>query len=297
MAQIQIGKKSEWEQLNPTLPKGVIGIELDSRMFKIGDGKTKWRDLPYGAEGPRGLPGKDGRDGKTPIKGVDYFDGEPGRDGKTPVKGRDYFDGEPGRDGKTPIKGVDYFDGKDGNVILHGEPHPKESQGEDGDLYLQDRTGDLFAKERGTWRKIWNLTGRPGRDGKDGSRGERGERGMQGDQGPRGPNKVLTTTDTTITGLLKGDGTHVAAAVAGVDYALPGGTGAASGCDLLEDGDTVAHGLGAVPSRVVVSDAEGLVQFIAAPKALWTDTTFTVYIKTNTGYSGEEQYVSWEAYP
>ena len=53
--------------------------------------------------------GKDGQDGYTPQKGVDYFDGKDGRDGvdgKTPVKGIDYFDGE---DGKTPIKGTDYF--------------------------------------------------------------------------------------------------------------------------------------------------------------------------------------------
>lgn len=34
-----------------------------------------------------------GKDGKTPVKGVDYFDG------KTPVKGVDYNDGEPGIDG------------------------------------------------------------------------------------------------------------------------------------------------------------------------------------------------------
>lgn len=46
-----------------------------------------------------------GADGRTPVKGIDYFDGT---DGKTPVKGIDYFDG---RDGRTPIKGVDYFDG------------------------------------------------------------------------------------------------------------------------------------------------------------------------------------------
>jgi hypothetical protein len=56
-----------------------------------------------------------GKDGKTPVKGVDYFDGKtPQRgvdyfDGKTPVKGVDY------QDGKTPVKGVDYQDGKDGS--------------------------------------------------------------------------------------------------------------------------------------------------------------------------------------
>lgn len=71
-----------------------------------------------------GKNGIDGKDGYTPIKGVDYFDGlpgadgrpgEPGKDGYTPVKGVDYFDGLPGKDGKdgvdgyTPVKGTDYF--------------------------------------------------------------------------------------------------------------------------------------------------------------------------------------------
>lgn len=79
------------------------------------------------------LHGKDGADGYTPQKGIDYFDGA---DGYTPQKGIDYFDGEKGEkgdpfryddftpeqlaelkgadgqngtDGYTPIKGVDYF--------------------------------------------------------------------------------------------------------------------------------------------------------------------------------------------
>ena len=38
-----------------------------------------------------------GKDGHTPVKGVDYFDGNPGR---TPVKGVDYFDGTNGTNGK-----------------------------------------------------------------------------------------------------------------------------------------------------------------------------------------------------
>ena len=57
----------------------------------------------------------EGKDGYTPVKGVDYFDGQ---DGYTPVKGVDYFDGdkgdkgdkgETGNDGYTPQRGVDYW--------------------------------------------------------------------------------------------------------------------------------------------------------------------------------------------
>lgn len=74
------------------------------------DGKTPVKGVDYFD----GKNGKDGQDGYTPVKGVDYFDGKDGEDGYTPVKGKDYFDGKDGKDGYTPIKGVDYVDGKNG---------------------------------------------------------------------------------------------------------------------------------------------------------------------------------------
>lgn len=46
-----------------------------------------------------------------------------------------------------------------------------------------------------------------------------GPTGAQGEPGPSGPNMVTAETATTLTGLLKGDGTTVSAAVAGEDYA------------------------------------------------------------------------------
>lgn len=58
------------------------------------------------------IKGETGKDGYTPVKGVDYFDGE---DGYTPIKGVDYFDGtngldgQNGEDGYTPVKGTDYW--------------------------------------------------------------------------------------------------------------------------------------------------------------------------------------------
>ena len=73
-----------------------------------------------------GAPGEPGKDGKTPVKGVDYFDGAPGY---TPVKGVDYFDGDPGY---TPVKGVDYFDGAPGepgkDYVLTGEDRDEISE-------------------------------------------------------------------------------------------------------------------------------------------------------------------------
>jgi hypothetical protein len=40
---------------------------------------------------PEQLEALKGKDGYTPVKGVDYFDGDKGADGYTPIKGTDYF--------------------------------------------------------------------------------------------------------------------------------------------------------------------------------------------------------------
>lgn len=42
----------------------------------------------------------DGKDGYTPVKGVDYFDGQPGKDGNP---------GADGAPGYTPVRGTDYY--------------------------------------------------------------------------------------------------------------------------------------------------------------------------------------------
>lgn len=54
-----------------------------------------------------------------------------------------------------------------------------------------------------------------------GERGERGLQGLQGEPGDTGPNEVTSSTATNLTGLLKGNGTNVEAAMSGVDYATP----------------------------------------------------------------------------
>ena len=55
--------------------------------------------------------------------------------------------------------------------------------------------------------------GQPGQDGADGA---------QGEQGPAGPNEVSASTATSFNGLLKGNGSVVAQAVAGEDYEAAG---------------------------------------------------------------------------
>ena len=55
--------------------------------------------------------------------------------------------------------------------------------------------------------------------GPQGDTGAKGDTGAQGDTGPAGPNEISTDTASSITGILKGNGSTVAVAEAGVDYA------------------------------------------------------------------------------
>ena len=100
------------------------------------------------------LRGQDGKDGYTPVKGVDYFDGKNGASGKDGIscshswsgttltitsasgttsanlKGATGSAGVNGKDGYTPIKGKDYFDGvngKDGKTPVKGTDYYTEA--------------------------------------------------------------------------------------------------------------------------------------------------------------------------
>lgn len=53
-----------WANTNPVLASGEMGIELDTHMFKIGDGIAPWVNLAYGGiQGPRGPQGPSGTGG------------------------------------------------------------------------------------------------------------------------------------------------------------------------------------------------------------------------------------------
>jgi hypothetical protein len=43
----QRGSANRWEELNPILGSGEPGVEVDTGLFKIGDGHTAWNDLEY----------------------------------------------------------------------------------------------------------------------------------------------------------------------------------------------------------------------------------------------------------
>lgn len=53
--QFRRGLAANWTSANPTLAQGEMGIELDTDLFKIGDGLTAWNDLGHGGlQGPQG---------------------------------------------------------------------------------------------------------------------------------------------------------------------------------------------------------------------------------------------------
>ena len=64
-------------------------------------------------------------------------------------------------------------------------------------------------------------TGPQGPPGDTGETGATGPQGPTGPQGDPGPNTVSAATSTSLTGLLKGNGSTVSAATAGTDYVVP----------------------------------------------------------------------------
>lgn len=88
-----------------------------------------------------------------------------------------------------------------------------------GDMYLNTSTADVYkASSASSWTWQCNIRGATGPAGPT---GPQGPTGSQGPQGPAGPNTVGTTTATNISGMLKGNGSNVVAAVKGTDYLAP----------------------------------------------------------------------------
>jgi hypothetical protein len=113
----------------------------------------------------KGDKGDKGEDGKTPVKGEDYYtpsEVESIKKEVTPVKGKDYFDGKNGKDGESIVgpRGLRGLKGDKGDSIKG----PKGDRGDKGDsgspdtpYEIRDKLSSLRRNERLDAKYIKNL--------------------------------------------------------------------------------------------------------------------------------------------
>jgi hypothetical protein len=75
--QLRRGLAIEWSTVNPLLAEGELAVELDTGLYKLGDGVRLWNDLPY-SSGPPGPQGPQGIQGLVGPKGADGIIGHDG---------------------------------------------------------------------------------------------------------------------------------------------------------------------------------------------------------------------------
>lgn len=95
--------------------------------------------------------------------------------------------------------------------------------------------------------------------------------GATGAVGPVGPNQVSASTDSDISGLLKGSGGKVTAAAAGTDYVTPSGsiTGNAGTSDRLKTARRINITGGAVGSASFDGSEDITINVTVTAKAVW----------------------------
>ena len=98
-----------------------------------------------------------------------------------------WLDSIKGKDGTNGKDGVNGKDGKDGTSILTGKGAPLDTNGKDGDVYIDTASFDFYTKKDGKWVKTGNIKGDKGDKGDTGATGLQGEKGEKGDTGATGP--------------------------------------------------------------------------------------------------------------
>ena len=135
-----------------------------------------------GDTGEQGPKGDAGEDGNSLLAGTGVPSNKNGKDGdsyidtatfdfyvkgngvwtkKGNIKGENGQDGFDGKDGNTGK------DGKNGSSFLSGTNDPTADVGNDGDMYLNTTTNNLFKKADGEWTQLGNIKGEKGDRGED----------------------------------------------------------------------------------------------------------------------------------
>ena len=201
--------------------------------------------IPQGERGERGLQGLQGEKGDTGA----YF---------TPAVSAEGLLTWTNNGGLTNPASAN-IKGPKGDKGPQGAQGPKGDKGERGEQGPQGEPGAA------------------GATGAQGPQGETGPQGPQGETGPTGPNTVSTTTTSNITGLLKGSGGKVAAAVPGTDYQAP----AAQASALPTSGTALTAN-----TLYNVSAAVGTYSF-KAPATGWAHGIFTTGTTPNITFTGK----------
>ena len=225
--------------------------------------------IPQGERGERGLQGLQGEKGDagayfTPAVSAEGLltwtnNGGLTNPASANIKGPKGDKGEQGEQGPKGDKGEQGEQGPKGDKGERGEQGPKGDKGERGEQGPQGEPGAA------------------GATGAQGPQGETGPQGPQGETGPTGPNTVSTTTTSNITGLLKGSGGKVAAAVPGTDYQAP----AAQATALPTSGTALTAN-----TLYNVSAAVGTYSF-KAPATGWAHGIFTTGTTPNITFTGK----------
>lgn len=178
----------------PTGPVGATGGGITGATGATGTGAT-------GATGPTGDTGATGATGPNGAKGSVGSQGITGATGPTGTTGSNGTPGTNGATGATGPTGGTGGTGATGATGANwytGSGVPSSGIGNEGDLYLDGTTGDVYEKIGGVWQLQSNIKGATGATGATGDTGATGETGATGSIGPIGP--VGLTGDTGPTG-------------------------------------------------------------------------------------------------
>ena len=209
------GVASQWIAANPILAQGEIGLEVDTNTFKLGNGLTRWIDLPY-LSGPPGasaynvavINGFSGTEAEWLLGlsgyGIAVANGFSGTQaewltslvGDQGIQGVQGATGPIGLTGATGIEWQGEWDNSvnyvNNDAVFHngaswfasGDPdvgdEPSEVSSFWYPLALQGATGSQGVQG------VQGATGSQGIQGDQGIQGEQGVQGIQGDQGIQG---------------------------------------------------------------------------------------------------------------
>ncbi|MFY9240734.1 MAG: hypothetical protein WAO78_18020 [Roseovarius sp.] len=191
------GIASQWTAANPILAQGEIGLEVDTNTFKLGNGLTRWNDLPY-LSGPTGdsayeVAASNGFPG-TEVEwllslsgyGIAVANGFVGTQAQwlASLVGPQGIQGATGPIGPTGATGIEW-QGEWDNSVNYVNNDAVFYSGASWFASGDPDIGDEPSEESLFWYPL-ALQGATGPQGIQGIQGETGPQGIQGETGPQG---------------------------------------------------------------------------------------------------------------